>query len=79
MNKHLLFIFIICISIKINAQITITSANMPSSGDTIRYSNASLASVGDYTATGSNYNWDFSTLDSKIGRASCRERVCMLV
>ena len=37
---------------------------MPMSGDTIRYSNASLTSIGDYTTSGVNYNWDFSLLDT---------------
>ena len=64
MKKSLLFVFIVCLNLTIISQITITSANMPGSADTIRYSNASLTSVGDYTATGANYNWDFSTLDS---------------
>lgn len=64
MKKNLLVIFIVCLSLTINAQITITSTNMPVSGDTCRYSRASLSSVGDYTATGANYLWDFSALDS---------------
>lgn len=44
------------------AQISITMSQMPSSGDTVRMSIANLNSVGDYTATGANYNWDFSNL-----------------
>jgi hypothetical protein len=44
------------------AQITITNTSMPLSGDTIRYSTAPVNSVGNYTATGANYVWDFSTL-----------------
>ena len=44
--------------------ISITSSNMPVSGDTARYSNTSLLSLGNYTATGANYNWDFTYLDS---------------
>jgi len=64
MKKNLLFIVVAFLSIQLNAQITITSTNMPVSGDTCRYSIASLTSVGDYTATGANYTWDFSTLDS---------------
>lgn len=44
------------------AQLTITSANMPVSGDTCRYSTASPASVSGYMATGANYTWDFSML-----------------
>lgn len=50
--------------IKLSAQISITSTNMPVINDTFRVSIASLSSVGDYTATGANYIWDFSTLDS---------------
>ena len=65
MKKHLLIIlFVGGFTTSLLSQITITSTNMPSSGDTIRYTNASLTSVGNYTATGANYNWDFSTLDS---------------
>ncbi len=44
------------------AQISITNTSMPLSGDTIRYSSATLASVGNYTATGANYVWNFSSL-----------------
>ena len=64
MNKNLLLIVIACLSISLQSQIVITSTNMPISGDTIRYSNASLSSVGNYTVTGPNFNWNFSTLDS---------------
>jgi len=35
---------------------------MPVSGDTIRYTNARLNSVGDYTTTGANHTWMFDTL-----------------
>lgn len=64
MIKHLLFFTLGLISLALKSQITITSANMPISGDTCRYSSASLSSVGDYTTSGANYLWDFSTLDS---------------
>lgn len=64
MHKHLLFIFIVSLSLTLTSQITITSANMPISGDTCRYSRAVLSSVGDYTTTGANHLWDFSALDS---------------
>ena len=64
MIKHLLFFTLGIISLALKSQITITPANMPISGDTCRYSNASLSSVGDYTTTGANHLWDFSTLDS---------------
>lgn len=55
---------LLCAALSLKAQITITSANMPVVGDTGRYSSASLASIGNYTATGANYTWNFSTLDS---------------
>ncbi|MCW3075685.1 MAG: hypothetical protein JWO32_294, partial [Bacteroidetes bacterium] len=35
---------------------------MPGSGDTLRYSNAKLTSLGNYTQTGVNFNWNFSSL-----------------
>jgi hypothetical protein len=47
----------------VSAQITITNTSLPNIGDTIRYSVASLNSVGDYTSTGTNYVWDFSSLN----------------
>ncbi len=46
----------------LNAQITVTSSNMPVVNDTIRYSTASLSSLGNYTASGANHIWDFSLL-----------------
>jgi hypothetical protein len=61
MKKTLLLLLLIS-AFNIQSQITITSSSMPISGDTIRYSNARLSSVGDYTATGTNYNWQFDTL-----------------
>jgi hypothetical protein len=47
------------------AQIQITQANMPSLNDTIRYTN-DIGGLSDYTVTGANHHWDFSSL----GRAS---------
>jgi hypothetical protein len=64
MVKHLLFFTLGLLSLTLKSQITITTANMPISGDTCRYSRASLSSVGDYTTSGANHLWDFSTLDS---------------
>lgn len=63
MKTLLFFLFCLCI-FNLKSQISITSTNMPVSGDTCRYSKASLTSIGNYTATGPSYNWDFSTLDS---------------
>ena len=42
--------------------ITLTAANFPGGNDTLRYTNAQLSSVGNYTQTGANFNWNFSTL-----------------
>lgn len=61
MQKYLLLFFISC-SFIVKSQITITQAQMPNSGDTIRYSNARLSSVGEYTTTGANHVWMFDTL-----------------
>lgn len=44
------------------SSLTLTSTHFPSSGDTLRYSNATIASVGNYTQTGANFNWNFSNL-----------------
>ena len=44
------------------SQITITNNDMPSPGDTIRKSLSVVIPGLDYTSTGPNYSWDFSTL-----------------
>jgi hypothetical protein len=62
MKKKLFIVLITALSFSAIAQISITSSNMPVSGDTIRYTNANLNSIGDYTTTGTNYNWLFDTL-----------------
>jgi len=61
--KHLFSIILFFIyTFSAYAQISITGSNMPVSGDTARYSNAQAISVGNYTVTGANYNWNYSTL-----------------
>ncbi|MCS7075234.1 MAG: T9SS type A sorting domain-containing protein [Bacteroidia bacterium] len=46
------------------AQITITSADMPISGDTLRYCNATPTSGGyDFTLTSANHVWNFTNLN----------------
>jgi PKD repeat protein len=45
------------------SQITITTAHMPKSGDTIRYSVAPISDLPDLTKTGTNYTWNFTSLD----------------
>jgi len=42
--------------------ITLTNSNFPGSNDTLRYSNALLTSLGNYTQTGTNFAWNYSTL-----------------
>jgi hypothetical protein len=44
------------------SSLTLTSTHFPSSGDTLRYSNATVASAGNYTQTGANFNWNYSNL-----------------
>lgn len=66
MKKLLLFVFV-CSVVITEAQITITSTNVPSSGDTARLSLAATSQlssndVTDYTLTGANYNWNFDSL-----------------
>jgi hypothetical protein len=45
----------------VSAQITINSSDMPSNGDTIRYSTAS-AGTYDFKLTGTDYHWDYSNI-----------------
>ena len=55
--------FFSCINTHAQTPITITSSSMPSSGDTIRYSNSTPNGL-DFSSTGQNYFWDFSNLNS---------------
>lgn len=41
--------------------ITLGNNNMPGNGDTLRYTNVQLSSLGNYTQTGTNMNWNFNT------------------
>lgn len=78
MRNSLLFLICLFIfSIKAEAQITISSSDMPVAGDTFRISSASVLTPVDLTQTGANYTWDFSaltyttqTVDSFISVAS---------
>ena len=63
MKKLLLFCFSSFWAAHYLAQpISITSTVMPSSGDTARYSNGDLTTLGNYIATGGNINWNYSSL-----------------
>jgi hypothetical protein len=57
----LLWIFSMLIS-GLQAQVSITQADMPSAGDTIRYSTVLTLPAFNRNATGANTNWDFSNL-----------------
>ncbi|MFC2101128.1 T9SS type A sorting domain-containing protein [Bacteroidota bacterium] len=61
MIKQLLTIFLLIVSISVFSQISINQSDMPDVDDTIRTSKTAITSV-DYTLTGANYNWDFSSL-----------------
>lgn len=60
----ILLIMLAVIPASIRAQITITSNDMPNTGDTLRYSMAKASSITAYNfqTTGSNHKWDFSSL-----------------
>ena len=64
MNKSLPLacIFLMLSVISASAQITITNADMPSTGDIIRFSTASNTTTVNLTQTGPNQTWDFSSL-----------------
>jgi len=59
MKKRLLSL-VAFLPLCVNAQISITAAGMPVSGDTCRYSTANVSAVGNYSATGTNFSWSFS-------------------
>src|SRR6476646_8091527 len=44
------------------AQITVTNADMPNAGDSIKVSVTNSTGGSDQTLTGANYLWDFTTL-----------------
>lgn len=62
--KKYLFILLSLIGFftNVKSQISLSNTNFPGSGDTLRYSNAQISSVGNYTQTGANYTWNYSSL-----------------
>lgn len=65
--KRTLLSFLFLLALQIHGQITITGTNMPVSGDTARYSSASVATltnpaITSYTSTGANFTWYFDSL-----------------
>ncbi len=61
MKTRLLSLAFCCGMIHLSAQITITNADMPSQGDSIRVSYAT-GTTANYSSAGPNMLWDFSSL-----------------
>ena len=55
-----LLLFLLALNNFVFAQISILNADMPRANDTLRYSTST--STINYSATDTNYTWDFSTL-----------------
>jgi hypothetical protein len=64
--KNYLFVTLCCLATLLQAQspITLGNVNMPGNGDTLRYTNVMLNSLGNYTQTGTNFTWNFSNVVS---------------
>lgn len=60
MKKILLFVSFVAIIFSLNAQVTITSSEMPAPGASYVVSNA--ISISNYSDAGANLTWDFSAL-----------------
>lgn len=62
--KKIIFLFSLISSIHLTAQITITTADMPVVGDTLRYSISAIDSTlfADYERSGANLTWNFDSL-----------------
>lgn len=61
------FSFFILVSLS-NAQIQITSADMPDAGDSIKLSTTNSIGTADATLTGPNFTWNFSALTPNNGQ-----------
>lgn len=65
MNKiYILFLLVLSIFVQSQSPITLNSASFPGANDTLRFTNVQPGSVGNYTQTGTNFNWDFSNVVS---------------
>ncbi|MEI6021462.1 MAG: T9SS type A sorting domain-containing protein [Bacteroidota bacterium] len=65
MKKIYALFFVIQVSMSwAQTAITLNNSNMPGANDTMRYTNVQPASIGNYTQTGANFNWDFSNVVS---------------
>lgn len=61
-KAYLLLVLILIYNNLILAQIVINNSDMPASGDKINVSTALTTGLIDYTLTGADYTWDFSSL-----------------
>ena len=64
MRKIYFLFFGLVLTLVVSSQspITLSSSSFPVSGDTLRYSTATIASAGNYTQTGANFVWNYSGL-----------------
>jgi len=64
-KNYLLFALNVCSGLIIaQSPITLGNSNMPGTGDTLRYTNFAVNTAGNYTQTGTNFSWNFSTVSS---------------
>jgi hypothetical protein len=68
MKNLYIIIALVLFSLITQAQITITSSDMPKANDSTRMSKAINALQFNFTQTGANYNWDFSQLQAASQR-----------
>jgi hypothetical protein len=61
-NLYLTIIFFSTLGGIAQSPITLSNSNMPSSGDTLRYTSVNPTSLGNYTQTGANFSWNFSSV-----------------
>lgn len=62
MMRKLFFLASLACSLSMGAQITITSADMPNAGDSVRISYTATLDSNDVTLSGANRTWDYSAL-----------------
>ncbi len=67
MKNFLLFAAAVC-SVSLNAQITVTSADMPNAGDSVLVSFTATMDSNDVTLSGANRLWDYSALIPDVQR-----------
>ena len=60
----ILLVSMITVAVSTSAQITITASDLPQGGESYTIQSSSLEIFNDFTATGENFDWDFSDLNS---------------